>query len=104
MELTREQVNVGIAAGLALTNPDDDRLYVPMKHAAGSLVLRQLLMLLAGGQLGLTSTMQQEAPPGDGEDLPPPTPPKPPKDSQGPALKKGAKKKVAKKKITKKKK
>ena len=100
MELTREQVNVGIAAGLALTNPEDDRLYVPMKHAAGSLVLRQLLMSLASGQIGLTATMQQGAPEGE---KPPATPPKTPKGSQGPALKKGAKKKVAKKKTTKKK-
>ena len=99
MELTREQVNVGIAAGLALTNPEDDKLYVPMKHCAGALVLRQLLMSLASGQLGLTATMQQEAPAGEK----PPVPPKPPTGSQGPALKKGAKKKVAKKKISKKK-
>ena len=66
MELTREQVNVGISAGLALTNPDDDRLYVPMKHCAGALVLRQLLMSLANGQIGLQSTMQ-EAPAHEGE-------------------------------------
>ena len=100
MELTREQVNVGIAAGLALTNPEDDKMYIPMKHCAGALVLRQLLMSLASGQLGLTATMQQGPAP-EGEK--PPVPPVPPKDSLGPALKKGAKKKVAKKKTTKKK-
>ncbi len=92
MELTREQVNVGIAAGLALTNPEDERLYCPMKHLAGTLVLRQLLMSLASGQIGLTSAMQE------GDKTPPATPPAtPPNGSQGPALKKGAKKKVAKK-------
>ncbi len=101
MELTREQVNVGIAAGLALTNPDDERLYIPMKHCAGALVLRQILLSLAGGQLGLTATMQEGPAPED-EDLPPEAP-KPPEDSQGPALKKGANKKAAKKKTAKKK-
>ncbi len=88
MDLTREQVNVGIAAGLALTNPEDERLYCPMKHLAGTLVLRQLLMSLASGRIGLTATMQE------GAKTPPATPPK---GSQGPALKKGEKKKVAKK-------
>ena len=96
MELTREQVNVGIAAGLALTNPEDDKLYCPMKHCAGALVLRQLLMSLASGQIGLQSTMQQEAP----------QPPQPPKEGAAvkpPVKPPTAKKKVAKKKIAKKK-
>jgi len=93
MELTREQVNVGIAAGLALTNPEDDKLYCPMKHCAGALVLRQLLMSLASGQIGLQSTMQQEQPPQPpkkGEEVKPPVKPQ--------AVKKVAKKKTAKKK------
>ncbi len=82
MELTREQVNVGIAAGLALTNPEDDKLYVPVKHCAGTLVLRQLLLSLASGKLGLTSTMQ-EAPTPE-----PPEPPKTPKTPKKAATKK----------------
>ncbi len=84
MELTREQVNVGIAAGLALTNPEDDKLYVPVKHCAGTLVLRQLLLSLASGKIGLTATMQE------GAKKPPVEPPVKPPAAQ--------KKKVAKKK------
>lgn len=62
MNLTKEQVQAGIAAGLALTDPDGD-VQVPMKFCAGTLVLRELLLSLGSGNLALVPTMQQNAPP-----------------------------------------
>jgi len=39
MNFTKEQVEVGLAAGLALTNPESDLLEVFRKHAAGGNLL-----------------------------------------------------------------
>ncbi len=64
MNLTKQQVEVGIAAGLAITDPESG-INVPMKHSVngGVSVLRQLLLAIGSGQLALTPTMQQDAPP-----------------------------------------
>lgn len=52
MNMTKEQVNAGIAAGLALTNPESDTP-IPMKHASGAVILHQLLLGIASGQVQL---------------------------------------------------
>ncbi len=59
MQLTKEQVTAGIAAGLALTDPASD-VQVPMKFLAGTLVLRELLLMLGGGKLALVPTVQPQ--------------------------------------------
>lgn len=64
MDLIKEQVQAGIAAGLALTDPESD-IQVPMKHCAGALILRDLLISLGGGALALVPTMQRRASPGE---------------------------------------
>jgi len=75
MQLTNEQVQVGVAAGLALTDPEGDGV-VPMKHASGAIILRQLCLAVAQGQVGFASLVQQELPPGveTPGGAPPPTP------------------------------
>ncbi len=77
MQLTKEQVTAGIAAGLALTDPNGD-VKVPMKFCAGTLVLRELLLSLGSGNLALVPTVQQNPPPA----TPPHAPRKPPKKQQ----------------------
>lgn len=54
MNMTNEQVQAAIGAGLALTNPESDTT-VPMKHAAGATILHQLLLGIASGQVRLES-------------------------------------------------
>ncbi len=89
MNLTKEQVTAGIAAGLALTDPDGD-VQVPMKFCAGTLVLRELLLMLGSGQLALVPTVQPQTPPAAGAD--PKAPP-----HRTPAQKKTARKTSKKK-------
>ena len=50
MNFTLEQVNAAIAAGLSMTNEESD-VPVPMKFAAGAVILHQLLLGIASGQL-----------------------------------------------------
>ncbi len=93
MNFTKEQVEVGLAAGLALTNPESDLLEVFRKHAAGVMILRQLLMGIGSGEIALSSGMQPDpdAPPeGQGGQIPR-------LPNKGPAPRKGAKKRVSKK-------
>ena len=67
MQLTNEQVQVAVAAGLAMTDPDSNAV-VPMKHASGAIILRQLLLSVAQGQVSFAPVVQQEQPPTDGLD------------------------------------
>lgn len=67
MQLTNEQVQVAVAAGLAMTDPDSNAV-VPMKHASGAIILRQLLLSVAQGQVSFAPVVQQEQPPIDGLD------------------------------------
>lgn len=100
MQLTQAQVNVAIAAGLAITNPEDEHLYVPMKHAAGALVLRSLLTSIAKGAIGLQSLLKEE-PPKEPEKEPAKEPAKEPtKEPEGktPPAPKSPKKKTSRKK------
>ncbi len=87
MQLTKEQVQAGIAAGLVMTDPNSD-VSVPMKHCAGVLILRELLLSLGGGQLALVSALQQKLPPAK----------KPPRKKRKRTIKAPPKKRVRKKK------
>ena len=80
MNMTKEQVQVAIAAGLALTNPESEAP-IPMKHASGAVILHQLLLAIGSGQVRLESATPDQ-------------PPKPPK----PTRKKATRKKKATKK------
>lgn len=60
MNLTKEQLNAGVNAGLAITSPDSEMM-VPVKHAAGIMVLHQLLIGIASGQVKLEA-VPAEAP------------------------------------------
>lgn len=59
MNMTKEQVQAAIGAGLAMTSPESD-VPVPMKFASGAVILHQLLLALGSGQIQLTNA---EAPP-----------------------------------------
>jgi len=61
MNMTKEQVQVAVGAGLALTNPESD-LLIPVKHAGGVVILHQLLLGIGSGQLVITVAAQPEAP------------------------------------------
>lgn len=87
MNLTKEQVTAGIAAGLALTDPASD-VKVPMQFCAGTLVLRELLLSLGGGRLALVPTVQAQ---------PPAAPPNIPKIARKTSTKKKTKKQSNKK-------
>ncbi len=52
MNMTKEQVQAGIAAGLALTGPESETS-IPMKHASGAVILHQLLLAIGSGQVRL---------------------------------------------------
>ncbi len=79
MNLTKEQVETAIGTGLALTNPESDQM-IPVKLAAGVLILRQLLIGIGGGQITLAAATVED----------PGTPPATP--NKGPAPRRGAKK------------
>lgn len=61
MNMTKEQVQAALAAGLALTNPESE-VSVPMKHAAGATILHQLLLAIASGQVQLNSANPNQPP------------------------------------------
>lgn len=102
MNFTKQQVELSLNAGLALTNPESDLLEVFRKHAPGILMLRQLLIGIGQGEIALSPATAPDpdvVPPkgegkkGEGEQ----TPPAPPSGNKGPARKRGAKKRVSKK-------
>lgn len=68
MNMTKEQVNTAIAAGLALTNPESEAP-IPMKHASGAVILHQLLIAIASGQVQLSAVDPNAK-------APPPPPPR----------------------------
>lgn len=88
MNFTKEQVEIALQAGLSLTNPESDLLEVFRKHAAGVMILRQLLMGIGSGEIALSPATQ----PDPDAALPPGPPP-----NKGPAASRGARKRVAKK-------
>ena len=62
MTFREEDYQAAALAALALTNVEDERCMVPMKHAAGALVLRELMSRVLRGELVL-SGRAPEAPP-----------------------------------------
>jgi len=69
MQVGENDVMAACQAALALTNPEDDRCVVPMRHAAGSIILREIAMRVLQGELAVVRNEQQ-----------PPAPPGPPLD------------------------
>jgi hypothetical protein len=61
-ELRPEDIQAAIMAGLAITNPDDERIQVPMRHAAGVLVLREILARCLRGQMVIAPTQETRRP------------------------------------------
>lgn len=53
MNISSEQLAAAMIAAVALTNPEDDRCYVPMRHAAGALILHQLAQAMQNGEFAL---------------------------------------------------
>jgi len=93
MDLTKEHVGKAVEAGLGLTDPESDLLQVFRTHAAGILLLRQLLVCLGNGTVGLGPTVQ----------TPPPSPPAAITGNKGPVPKRKVRNAVRKKKAKKKK-
>ena len=89
MNISKEQVELAISAGLELLGPESE-VAVPAKLNDGVFLLKQLLRGIATGGIGLTPTTKQ--PPAD----------TPPNRKQRRAAKKIAKK-ASKKKVSKKK-
>ena len=92
MNMNKQQVEMAIGAGLELLG-EKSEVVVPIKLNDGIFLLKQLLMSIANGTIGLTPTTQQDTPPGD--------PPPPGKQPGTPGLKKRAaarKKRPSKKK------
>ena len=67
MQITRQQLEVAVAAGLTLTNPESETL-VPIKFTKGVEILHQILIGIGSGQLLLRAVEQPATA----------TPPKPP--------------------------
>lgn len=90
--MDKQQIEIALAAGLALTDPNTDLLEVFRKHAMGVQLLRQLLIQIGSGQIALSATTVED-PTGAPPDATPPAA----IPNKGPAFKKGEKKKVSKK-------
>lgn len=68
MQLTQQQLEAALAAGLYLTNPLQGNSNLPGKHWAGGLVLHEILSGIASGQLAIVnSPVQKEEDPEDPE-------------------------------------
>ncbi len=65
MNISSEQLNAAMQAAEALTNPKDEKVMVPMRHAAGALILHQLSIAMQNGEFALAPAGQEEKPPGD---------------------------------------
>ncbi len=59
--MNKQQVEIAVGAGLELLG-DKSEITIPVKLNDGVFLLKQLLMLLVQGQLGLTPTVQTDQP------------------------------------------
>lgn len=50
MNITQEQMQAAVTAGLVMSDPKSE-LMVPLKHAGGMLILHQVLASIAQGEL-----------------------------------------------------
>ena len=62
MQLTQQQLEVAVAAGLTLTNPESDTP-VPIKFHGGVAILHQILIGISSGQLLLRAVEQPKTSP-----------------------------------------
>ena len=88
MMMNKEQVELSVKAGLELLGPESD-ISIPAKLNDGIFLLKQLLALIAQGQMGLQPVVQQ--PPSG--DAPPKQPGTPDEDKRAANRKKRPKKK-----------
>lgn len=58
MNISKEQVELAIGAGLAVIGEKADTA-IPAKYITGIQILRQLLILIGSGQVALSPTMKQ---------------------------------------------
>ena len=89
--MNKQQVEMAVGSGLELLG-EKSEIVIPVKLNDGVFLLKQLLMSIANGTIGLTPTTQQDTPPGD------PPPPPPGSRTGRRVAKKKAKKKASKKK------
>lgn len=62
MMFRQEDYQAAAMAALALTNTEDERCSVPMRHAAGALVLREIMSRVLRGELVITHPQQEQQP------------------------------------------
>lgn len=66
-----EDVLAACHAAVALTNPEDESIRIPMRHAAGCLVLREIMLRVMNGEYRIIEVTRSQP------DTPPDTPPDP---------------------------
>lgn len=91
--MNKQQIEIAVGAGLELLG-EKSELSIPVKLNDGVFLLKQFLLGIANGQLGIAPAMQKE------DDVPPKTPPQspPPNRNQRRTAKKAGKKAASKKK------
>lgn len=77
--MNKQEVELAVGAGLELLGKDSE-VPIPARLNDGVFLLKQLLLLVASGQLGLMPTVQKKPPP--------PPPPNPTRNKKRPARKK----------------
>jgi len=60
MNLTTEHLSAAMKAAIALTNRDDDRIMVPMKHVDGAMVLNTIAQAILRGDFALVPRQVME--------------------------------------------
>lgn len=60
MNLTTEHLAAAMQAAIALTNRDDDRIMVPMKHVDGAMVLNTIAAAILRGEFALVPRQVME--------------------------------------------
>jgi len=71
--MNKAQVEIAISTGLEILG-EKSEITIPVKHNDGVFLLKQLMMAIAQGQLGLTPTTVQAPPAPEDPKKPNPTP------------------------------
>jgi len=76
MNLTTEHLAAAMKAAMALTNRDDDRIMVPMKHVDGAMILNNIAAAILNGDFALVprQVMEESQKAEEGRLSPPPEP------------------------------